>query len=108
MPILLCMEEKIYNAINDPNVTFFIFPTAKLKEFVAIGMHPHVQSMVPWVKAAILENKCLPVSKEDVLALLKGQLRPEQYFLMTTGEVRVAGAVQIIANSAAKKNIQGL
>ena len=96
-------KEKIYNAINDPNVTFFLFPTAKLKEMITLGEHPSVKAMTDSAKAAMLEGKVLPVDKGDVLALIEGKLKPDHHWLMTTGEVRVAGAVQVIANDAVIK-----
>lgn len=92
------MKDKIFNAINNPDVTFFLFPTPRLRELIAAGEHPHIKAMVKDAQVALLEGKCLPVSKEDVLNLLAGKLRPEQHFLMTTGEIRVAGAVDIVAN----------
>jgi len=97
------MNEKIYNAIQDPKVMFFLFPTPKLKELIAAGIHPHIQGMTNDAKVALLEDKVLPVSKEDVLALVENRLPPAQQFLLTVGEVRVRGAVEIIAN----KNVQG-
>lgn len=102
------MKEKIYNAINDPDVTFFLFPTARLRELIIQGEHEYVKDMVPDARAALLEGKVLPVSKEDVLALVEGRATPKQQWLMTTGEIRVAGAVEVLANAAAKKNVQGL
>ena len=102
------MRDKIYNAIQDPSVDFFLFPTPRLRELIASGEHEHVKAMTPAAKAALLEGKVLPVSKEDVLALLEGRLKEDRYWLMTTGEIRVSGAVQVIANEQAKKNPQGL
>jgi hypothetical protein len=101
------MREKILNAINDPNVTFFICPTPKLKELIVADQHPHIQKLSPWVKAALLEDKVLPVSKEDVLNFIDGKLSPQQQFLMSTAEVRLAGAAQILANKAVTQNEQG-
>lgn len=102
------MRDKIYNAIQDPNVDFFLFPTPRLRELIASGEHEYVKAMTPVAKAALLEGNVLPVSKEDVLALLEGRLKADRYWLMTTGDIRVAGAVQVIANTEAKKNLQGL
>lgn len=100
-------KEKIYNAINDPSVTFFLFPTPRLREIIAAGEHPSVQAMTDSAKAAMLEGKCLPVAKDDVLGLMNNTLKEDSRWLMTTGEVRVAGNVQILANAAVNKNEQG-
>lgn len=102
------MKEKIYNAINDPNVDFFLFPTPRLKELIAQGEHEYVKDMVDDAKVALLEGKALPVAKDDVLAFVEGRATPKQQWLMATGEIRVAGAIEVIANKAAAKNPQGL
>lgn len=100
------MKEKIYNAINDPKVTFFLCPTAALREAILKGEHPVVQGMTPDAKSALLEGKVLPVAKEDVLALVEGRLKPDFHWLMTTGEIRVGGATEVIANSVVQKKVQ--
>lgn len=99
-------KEKVHNAINDPDVTFFLFPTPALKNAISAGEHPAVQGMTADAKAALLEGKCLPVSKDDVLGLLEGRLKDDRAWLMMTGDVRVAGAVQVVANDAVNKNVQ--
>jgi len=101
------MLEKIYNAINDPKVTFFLFPTPKLQELCALNQHPYIQKLTPVVRQFLMEGKVLPVAKEDVLNFIEGKLSPQQHFLMSTGEVRVAGAVEVMANKVVKQNIQG-
>jgi hypothetical protein len=100
------MKEKIYNAINDPNVTFFLCPTAALKEAIIKGEHEYVKALTADAKSALLEGKVLPVGKDDVLDLIEGRLKADRYWLMTTGEIRVGGATQVIANTIAQKKVQ--
>jgi len=94
------MKEKIYNAISDPNVTFFLFPTPVLRNLIASGEHEYVKAMTLEAQSALLEGKCLAVSKDDVLALLEGKLKADRHWLMTTGEIRVSGAVEVMVNDA--------
>ncbi len=95
------MREKIYNAINDPKVTFFILPTPRLRELIAQGEHEYVKGMVTDAKVALLEGRGLPVSKDDVLAFIEGRpMNNSAHWLLSIGEIRVAGCVQVVANAA--------
>lgn len=96
------MKEKVYNAIYDENVTFFLFPTAKLRGYLTENRHPYAQAITNDAKAALIEGNVLPVSKQDVLDLINDKLKADRKWLMTTGEIRVAGSVNVQANKLVK------
>jgi hypothetical protein len=90
------IKEKIHNAIKDPKVTFFIMPTPELKRLVLENIHPSIKGLRDEIKASILQDEVLPVTNQDVLDFIEKKLPANQHFLMSTGEIRVSRATDII------------
>ena len=93
------MNEKILNAIQDPNIEFVFVPSPKLKELVTQNEHPHIQSLPEHMKIAILSvtegNAIGPIDNQMVLKYLKGTLDARQKFILDHSEVRVRGFLDI-------------
>ena len=92
------IKEKIHNIVNDPKVSFFIFPTPRLKELISADEHPHIKRLSTWVKTAMLKGDVLPLSKEDVLKFIEKTLPPHQQFFLSQSDIRVSGTPDIKIN----------
>ena len=89
------MKDKIYNLLSDPNVSFFLTATPQLKELIVSNQHPHIVKLREDAKAALLMDQVIVLDKNDVYSFINGSLEPHEYFLFSTGEIRVAGSPEI-------------
>lgn len=83
------MNQRIANAISDPNTIFFIFPTPKLKAILMEDSHPMSKSLPYMVKTRLLGGQTYPIANEMVLKFLKGELDVKNHWLLSNCDIRV-------------------
>lgn len=96
------MDQKTYNAINDPNVTFFILPTPQLLNLIEKNEHPYIKLLPDKIKSNFLQGYGISITSDMVINFLNGSLDEKNTFLLKTGEIRVFGAEEIIIRNEKK------
>jgi hypothetical protein len=98
------MNEKIYNLLNDPNVLFFLTATPDLKRYIE-GNHPMLSKLRSDAKQALMEDKVIPLHKDDVYKFVTGGLDSESTFLFSQGNLSVNISPNFNVNKNEQKNI---
>ena len=99
------MDQKIYNIVNDPGVTFWLVATPELKRLIEANQHPYIIGLGANARSNFLTGKAAPIAREDVIAFLEGTLPEKEAFLLRTGDVRVGGTPSVvIKNHKGNKN----
>lgn len=93
------MNERVRNAISDPDVTFFLIPTPTICQYIIQGEHPYVKALSDVVKSGLLEGKVFPVESSMVLDFIEGKLDAKNHFLLSNCELRVRGAKDVVVES---------
>lgn len=90
------MKDKLHNILSDPNITFWLVSTPELKRLIVENTHPYIVGLSKTAKANYLADLATPIDRIDIEAFVRGELNEKYAFLLSTGEVRVGGAANII------------
>ena len=94
------MTEKEANALQDPNITFFLLPTPKLLQMISTNEHPYIKTLPQPIKEQFLLGNGWCLSTQMVKDFKDSKLDEKNMFLLNLGEIRVFGAEEVIIKSA--------
>jgi hypothetical protein len=93
------LDEKTRNAINDPNVVWFLLPTPQLKKMIAEDEHPLIKALPQPIKIEFLAGHGWTLDTQMVIKFIEGRLDEKNTFLLKLGEIRVFGAEEVMIKS---------
>lgn len=79
----------------NPEATFWLIPTQKIKDLIIANVHPHVLALPQSVKECLLEGKVFPIDNKTVLEFVSGTLDEKNKFLLSNCDIRVWDALDI-------------
>lgn len=92
------MNQRLQNALSNPNTVFFLVPTPRIKELISQNEHPHIVALPSTIKADLLEGKVFPLDNQMVLDFLQKRLDAKNQFLLQHCDIIAREASDLNAN----------
>ncbi len=83
--------KEIKTKLQKNDVTFFIVPTAQLKEIITKGESPLVQGLASSICLPILEGNGVIISTRMLIEWMEGKLDIRNSFILNNSDIRILG-----------------
>lgn len=92
------MNQRLQNALANPDTVFFLVPTPRIKELIFQDEHPFIKALPVTVKAVLLEGKVYPLENQMVVDFVQKRLDPRNQFLLEHCDIIAQEAPDLNAN----------
>lgn len=92
------MNQRLQNALSNPDTVFFLVPTPRIKQLIAQNDHPNIMALPDTVKADLLDGKVFPLENQMVIDFLQKRLDDRNQFLLQHCDIIAREAPDLNAN----------